>query len=67
VAQPASQGAPASVRKSKPGRELAQVLPGWNSKPEIYHFIYPAHRAMATRLRVFLDFISQELRTAFSS
>ena len=46
--------------------ELRVVLPGWTSRSEIFHLVYPSHRRVPARLRVFLDFMAAELKNLFT-
>lgn len=45
----------------KAGR-LVNVLPGWSGAPQALFAVYPAHRESSRKLRVFIDYLVDQLR-----
>lgn len=41
---------------------LVRILPEWHAKSDPIHIVYPRQRFMPTRLRAFVDLVSQELQ-----
>jgi len=42
--------------------KLVRVLPQWHARTDPIHIVYPQHRFLPPKLRVFVDLAAQELR-----
>ena len=49
------------VEQSINERQLIRLLPQWTSKDYSIHCVYPSHRSMTPKLRVWVDFLASEL------
>ena len=48
-------------------RTLETVLPSWAPRSGIIHAVFPSRRGLATKVRSFIDFVAEELKTASST